>query len=168
METIYVTQAGQGEHLLVVTDVVTIKASGQETSGNMLVVEVLVPPGGGPPILHRHTPSETFCILEGEFEINTADTANKLSTVKIKAGDTLSIPSRVWHNYKNVGATPGKFIAIQSPAGMENFFREIGKAIEDPLNPPRPAGPPSDEQRQKMMEIILKYMEVLPPDKISR
>ena len=44
METIHVTQASQGEHLLVVTDVVTIKASGQETSGKMLIVEVRVPP----------------------------------------------------------------------------------------------------------------------------
>lgn len=74
----------------------------------------------------------------------------------------------VWHNYKNVGDIPGKFIATLSPAGMESFFREIGQPIEDPLNPPKPAGPPSDEQRQKMMAIITKYMEVLPPDKISR
>jgi quercetin dioxygenase-like cupin family protein len=168
METIHVTSAGQGEHLLVVTDVVTIKATGQETSGSILVVEVRVPPGGGPPILHRHTPAETFYILEGEFEINSADAKNKLSTVKIKAGDTLFISSMIWHNYKNVGTTPGKFIAVLSPAGMEKFFREIGKPIADPLNPPRPAGPPSDELRQQMMQIILKYMEVLPPDQISR
>lgn len=164
METLHLTSAGQGEHLLVVTDVVTIKASGQATSGKLLIVEVRVPPGGGPPIIHRHNPAETFCILEGAFEINTVDADNKLSTAQLTVGDTLAVPSMVWHNYKNVGATPGRFIAIQSPAGMEHFFREIGSPIADPLNPPQPAGPPSDAQRQRMMEIITKYMEVLPPD----
>lgn len=47
-DTIHVTRDGEGEHWLVVTDVVTIKASGQHTSGNLLVIEVTVPPGGGP------------------------------------------------------------------------------------------------------------------------
>lgn len=163
MDTIHVTNANQGEHFLVGTDVATIKASGQDTSGSMLVVEVIVPAGGGPPVLHRHTSSETICFLEGEFEISTVDAANKLSTVKVKAGDTLSVPSKVWHNLKNVGTTRGKFIAIHSPGEMEAFIREIGRPIDDPYNLPTPEGSPSDEQRQKMMTIIQKYMDVLQP-----
>ncbi|MGB9634601.1 MAG: hypothetical protein ACPL8I_14780 [Chloroflexaceae bacterium] len=72
----------------------------------------------------------------------------------------------VWHTYKNVGATPGRFIAVLSPAGMERFFREIGRPLDDPRNPPVPAGPPSDEQRQQMMAIIARHMEILPPEAI--
>lgn len=124
MDTIHITPVNGGEHLLVVTDVVTIKASGQDTSGNLLVLDVIVPPGGGPPTLHRHVSSETFRLLEGEFEFITLDPNNALSTTKVTAGDTLSIPSMVWHNFKNVGATSGKFIAIHSPAGLEAFIRE--------------------------------------------
>jgi mannose-6-phosphate isomerase-like protein (cupin superfamily) len=168
METIHITQTGQGEHFLVVTDVVTIKASGQETSGTMLVLEVRVPPGGGPPVLHRHRYAETFYILEGEFEVDTADAENRLNTRKITAGDTVSIPSMAWHNFKNVGAGPGKFIVVHSPAVMESFIREIGQPITDPLNPPKPAGPPSDEQMQKMMGVIMKYMEILPADELAK
>ena len=167
MDTIQITPADGGEHLLVVTDVVTIKASGQHTSGDLLMIEVIVPPGGGPPALHRHTSSEIFYLLEGEFEVSTIDTSNALSKTKVRAGDTLSIPSMVWHNFKNVGATSGKFLAIHSPAGMEAFAREIGRPIDAPNNPPQPAGPPSDEQRQRMMSIIEKYMDVLPLDKIQ-
>jgi hypothetical protein len=48
MDTIHVSRADQGEHWFVGTDVITIKASGQDTSGNLLVIEVIVPPGGGP------------------------------------------------------------------------------------------------------------------------
>lgn len=166
MNTIHVTKVDQGEHWLVGTDVTTVKASGQNTSGNLLVLEVTVPPGGGPPVLHRHAYSEVFRFLEGEFEISTLDATDALSTVEATAGDTVSVPSMVWHNFKNVGTTPGKFLAIHSPAVMEAFMREIGHPIDDPHNPPKPAGPPSDEERHRMMEIIQKYMEVLPPDKL--
>ena len=69
-----------------------------------------------------------------------------------------------WHNFKNVGATPGKFIAIHSPAVMEDFMREIGQPILDPRNPPEPDGPPSEEEMHRMMEVIGKYMDVLPAD----
>ena len=54
MDAIHVTRASEGEHWLVVTDVTTIKASGGNTSGKLLVLEVTVPPGGGPPVFHRH------------------------------------------------------------------------------------------------------------------
>ena len=168
MDTIHVTGAHQGEHWLVGTDVVTIKASGQDTSGNLLVLEVTVPPGGGPPALHRHAYSETLRLLEGEFEFNTVDRNNASNTVEVVAGDTVSIPSMAWHNFENVGATPGKFLAIHSPAVMEEFVREIGQPIEDPHDLPKPVGPPSDEERQRMVEIIHKYMEVLPPEKMSK
>jgi mannose-6-phosphate isomerase-like protein (cupin superfamily) len=168
MDTIHVTRVDQGEHWLVGTDVITIKASGQDTSGSLLVLEVTVPPGSGPPLLHRHAYSETFRFLEGDFEVSTLDTNDALSTVKVTAGDTVSIPLVEWHNFKNVGATPGKFIAIHSPAVMEEFVREIGQPIDDPHDPPELPGPPSDEERHRMMEIIQKYMEVLPPDKMMR
>jgi mannose-6-phosphate isomerase-like protein (cupin superfamily) len=147
--------------------VITVKASARHTSGNLLLIEVNVPPGGGPPALHRHEYSETFLFQEGEFELSTLDADGALSTVRVKAGDTVSIPSMAWHNVKNVGEIPGRFIAVHSPAVMEDFMREIGEPIDDPENPPEPTGPPSNEERDRMMEIIGKYMEVLPPEKIT-
>jgi mannose-6-phosphate isomerase-like protein (cupin superfamily) len=168
MGTIHVTRAEEGEHWLVVTDVTTIKASGRDTSGNLLVLEVTVPPGGGPPVLHRHEYSEIFLFQEGEFEISTVDEDYSPTTFRVGAGDTVSVPSMVWHNFENVGATPGRFTAVHSPAVMEDFMREIGRRIDDPHNPPAPAGPPSEEDMRKMMEIIGEYMEMLPPDKVGR
>jgi mannose-6-phosphate isomerase-like protein (cupin superfamily) len=168
MDTINVTRAGEGEHWLVVTDVTTIKASGENTSGKLLVLEVTVQPGGGPPVLHRHEYSEVFLFQEGEFEVSTVDENYVLSTVRVGVGDTVSIPSMVWHNFKNVGETPGKFTAVHSPAVMEDFMREIGSKISDPHHPPAPDGPPSDQEMQRMMEIIGRYMEMLPPEMIGR
>jgi mannose-6-phosphate isomerase-like protein (cupin superfamily) len=168
MDTVNVTRADGGEHWLVGGDVTTIKASGQDTSGDLLVLDVTVSSGGGPPVLHRHGYSEVFLFQEGEFEVSTADEDHALSTVRVAAGDTVAIPSMAWHNFKNVGPTPGRFIAVHSPAVMEDFVREIGRRIEDPHNPPEPEGPPSNEEQRKMMEVIGKYMEILPPEKMPK
>ncbi len=168
VDTVNVTRADGGEHWLVGGDVTTIKASGLDTSGDLLVLEVTVSPGGGPPVLHRHGYSEVFLFQEGEFEVSTADRDHALSAVRVAAGDTVAIPSMAWHNFKNVGSAPGRFIAVHSPAVMEDFVREIGRRIEDPHNPPEPEGPLSDEDQHKMMEIIHKYVEVLSPDEMMR
>lgn len=166
MNAIRVTRVGEGERWLVATDVTTVKASGRDTSGRLLVVEVTVPPGGGPPVLHRHEYSEVFLFQEGEFEVSTVDEDYEQSTFGVGAGDTVSIPSMVWHNFKNVGEAPGRFVAVHSPAVMEDLMREIGRRIDDPENPPRPGGSPSAEDMRRMMGIIGKYMEMLPPDKV--
>lgn len=166
MDTIRVTRADEGEHWLVVTDVTTITASGDDTSGKLLVIEVTVPPGGGPPVHHRHEYSEVFLFHEGEFEVSTVDEDYNSNGFRVGAGDTVSIPSMVWHNFKNVGETPGRFTTVHSPAVMEDFMREIGQQIDDPSNPPEPEGPPSEEEMQRMMEIIGRYMEVLPIEKV--
>ncbi len=168
MNTIQVTRAGEGEHLLVISDVTTVKASARHTSGNPLVVEGNVPPGRGPPALYRHGYAEAFLFQEGEFEVSTVDEDYALSTFRVTAEDTVSVPSMVWHNFKNVGANPGRFTAVHSPAVMKDFMREIGRKIDDLQDPPQPAGPPSEEERQRMMEIIGKYMEVLTPDKVRQ
>ena len=51
---------------------------------------------------------------------------------------------------------------------MEDFMREIGQQIDDPYDPPVPDGPPPDAEVQRMLGIISKYMEMLPPDKVGR
>jgi mannose-6-phosphate isomerase-like protein (cupin superfamily) len=168
MDTIHVTRAEEGEHWLVVTDVTTIKTSGQDTSGKLLVIEVTVPPGGGPPVLHRHEYSEVFLFQEGAFEVSTVDEDYTPSTFRVGAEDSVAIPSMVWHNFKNVGEVQGRITVVHSPAVMEDFMREIGRQIDDPHNPPEPEGPPSERGMQRMMEIIGKYMEMLPPDKVGR
>jgi mannose-6-phosphate isomerase-like protein (cupin superfamily) len=168
MDTMHITRANQGQHFLFGADVLTIKAGSDTTAGSMLIFEIRVPPGGGPPTLHRHGYSEVFYLLDGEFEISTLDADNHLQTATLKAGDTIAIPSMAWHNFKNVGASTGRFLAIHSPPVMEELIHAIGVQVDDPLNPPTPAGPPSAEERQRFMSLIGQYMEMLPPDAIAR
>ncbi len=166
MNTIHFTKAGDGAHHLLGNDVITVKATSQSTSGHQLVLEVLVPPGGGPPLLHRHAYAETFYFLSGEFVVSTADAGHRLRTFRAGAGDTVAIPSMAWHNFRNDGDTPGRFLVVHSPTIMENLLQELGQPIEDPLRPPLPAGPPSDAQMKQLLGQIGKYMEFLPPDQL--
>ncbi|HEX8530654.1 MAG TPA: cupin domain-containing protein [Cytophagales bacterium] len=167
MNTLHHTKAGAGVHLLFGTDVVTIKATSHDTSGRMLVLEVTVPPGGGPPVLHRHAYTETFYFLAGTFRVSTAGDDYRLRTFEAEAGDTVTVPSRVWHNFRNTGTTPGRFLVVHSPADMEPLLQELGVPVADPLHPPRPAGPPSAAEMQLLLERLGSYMEFLPPDQIA-
>src|SRR5271163_3636939 len=54
-------------HLGVVGDTYTILVTGEDTVGKYTLIDMHVPPGGGPPP-HRHDFEETFTILDGEVE----------------------------------------------------------------------------------------------------
>ena len=51
-------------HLAVTGDTYTILLSGTETAGRFTLIDMHVPPGGGPPP-HRHDFEETFVLLDG-------------------------------------------------------------------------------------------------------
>jgi mannose-6-phosphate isomerase-like protein (cupin superfamily) len=168
MDTVNITRANEGEHWLVLNDVTTVKASGSNTSGKLLVLNVAIPPGGGPPVLHRHEYSEVFLFQKGEFEVSTVDEHYALNTFEVGAGETVSIISMVWHNFKNVGEASGIVTTVHSPVVTEDFIREMGRQINDPDQPPAPDSTPSDQEVQRMMEIIGRYMEMLPSEDIGR
>lgn len=168
METISVTRPGEGSHFLIGSDVATLRASSRQTGGRMLVVETVVPRGGGPPVMHRHEYAEVFSIIDGVFEVSTVDEDMRLRTMAASAGDIVSIPSMVWHNFKNISASEGRLIAIHDRAVMEGFMIELGQPIDDPRNLPAPSGPPTEAEQGRMMAIITRYMEVLSPNQIVR
>ena len=55
------------ETLRVGTDEITVLAGSADTSGDLFAVELRMPPGGGPPVMHRHAPSEVYRVLSGEL-----------------------------------------------------------------------------------------------------
>ena len=75
------TDAGL-EHIGVVGDTYTLLLTGRETAGRFCLIDMHIPPGGGPPP-HRHDFEETFVLLEGEIEATFRG-----ETVTVRAGET--------------------------------------------------------------------------------
>lgn len=117
----------------VVGDRYTFLLTGAQTDGAYFVFEAFVPPGGGaPPHLH-HREDEVFLVVDGEFEFTVAGVARRVG-----AGEAVFARREVPHHFKNVGATSGRMIITVTPAGLENFFAEIGTPLQSRQQAPVP------------------------------
>ncbi|CAN5591677.1 hypothetical protein BH23CHL2_BH23CHL2_10250 [soil metagenome] len=114
---------------------VTLKVTGEDTDDAYIVIEVLTPAQGGPP-LHTHRAAEVFFVVEGTFEFPTV-VDGVPHTVKAKAGESVHIPAGVPHSYKNIGDDYGRLIGVLTPAAeIEGFFREGLEPVADPSGQP--------------------------------
>jgi quercetin dioxygenase-like cupin family protein len=140
------------EHLGVVGDTYTILLSGKDTAGRFCLVDMHVPPDGGPPP-HRHDFDETFSVLEGELEA-TFRGAKQL----VRAGETIHIPANAPHQFRNASPQPVRMLCICAPAGQEEFFREIGVSVATRTTaPPKLDEAAQAEFRAKAMALAPKY-----------
>ena len=117
-------------HIGLVGDTYTITVTGEQTAGRFCVIDMHIPPGGGPPP-HRHDFEETFIVLEGETE---ATCRGQKSIVR--AGNTINIPANAPHQFHNTSTESVRMLCICSPAGQENFFQEVGVSVATRTTPP--------------------------------
>lgn len=144
-----ILEAGRGRAAWVVGDLYTVKASGEDTGGAFALIEVLVPPQSGPPPhLHRRE-DEAFYVLEGKFEVHIDEqhlTAGPGSWIQLAKGSL--------HHFKNIGATPAKMLILATPAGLDQFFLEAGRAATD-ASPE--SGAATSEDRERLLAVAPKY-----------
>lgn len=141
---------GKVLHLGIVGDTYTILLSGKETAGRFCLIDMHVPPGGGPPP-HRHDFEETFVLLDGELEATFRGEKRV-----VRAGETIHIPANAPHQFHNSSSQPVRMFCICSPAGQEEFFKEMGTRVET-----RTAAPGKLDEAQQT-EFIKKAMELAP------
>ena len=110
-------------HLGLVGDTYTVLLSSDDTNGRYCLIDMHIPPGGGPPP-HRHDFEESFTLLEGEIE---ATFRGEKSTVRM--GETLSIPANAPHSFTNASKENVRLLCICAPAGQEEFFAQVGEAV---------------------------------------
>jgi quercetin dioxygenase-like cupin family protein len=152
-------QADSGIHIGVVGDTYTILLTGEDTAGRYCLIDMYVPPGGGPPP-HRHDFEETFSILEGELEISFRGEKRVA-----RAGETAHIPANAPHQFQNLSGKPVRMLCTCSPAGQEKFFMEVGIPVATRTEaPPKPDSATQAEFRAKAEALAPKYRtELLPP-----
>ncbi len=78
-------------HIGVVGDTYTILLTGADTAGRYCLIDMHVPPGGGPGP-HRHDFEESFTVLVGEIE-----TAVRGVISVVRSGETVNIPANAPH-----------------------------------------------------------------------
>ena len=145
-------------HIGVVGDTYTVLLSGKDTAGRFCLVDMHVPPGGGPPP-HRHDFEETFSILEGELEATSRGTKRT-----VRAGETIHIPANAPHQFHNSSSQPVRMLCICSPSGQEEFFMEIGVPVATRTTPPpKLDGAAEAEFRAKAAALAPKYRTELLP-----
>jgi mannose-6-phosphate isomerase-like protein (cupin superfamily) len=126
----------QGHSLSVVGDIFTFKAVGEDTNGQYTLVELQVDPDVEPPSHIHHREDEAFYIQEGELEFQLGD-----QTVIATPGTFLYSPKGHLHTFKNITNQRAKMLVWYMPAGIEQFFAEVGVPVDDPEAPSRPATP---------------------------
>ena len=137
-------------HLGLVGDTYTVLLSGQDTNGRFCLIDMHIPPGGGP-AAHRHDFEETFMLLEGEIE---ATFRGEKSTVR--AGETLHIPANAPHSFTNASKANVRLLCICAPAGQEEFFAQVGVSVAT-----RTASPPKLDKEARA--AFMKKAEALAP-----
>ena len=146
-------------HIGLVRDTYTILVTGQDTAGRYTLIDMHVPPGGGPPP-HRHDFEEMFTVLDGEVQVTFRG-----QTIVAQAGQTINVPANAPHAFTNAAEAPARLLCLCAPAGQEEFFTLVGQPVATRTEPP----PPLDAEAQaafvaKSRALAPSYKtELLPP-----
>lgn len=144
---IQITLAEEGKTLAVAGGNYRVITTGEMTDGNYAVIEMTVPPGGGPPPHSHPYMQEMFYIIEGTVEFRT-----QFRRSILKKGGFINIPlGGDIHSFKNTGNTVAKLLCTVVPAGLEKIFEMIGIPVgPGEFLPP----PPLTEDRKAFLEKI--------------
>jgi len=135
-------------HIGLVGDTYTVLLSGKDTAGRFCLIDMHIPPGGGPPP-HRHDFEESFILLEGELE---ATFRGQKSVVK--AGETAHIPANAPHQFHNTSDQPVRLLCICSPAGQEEFFAKVGVPVATRTTAPPKLDPTAQAEFIAKLEAL--------------
>ena len=161
--SILTVDAGELSSISVAGGTYTIIIPGEQTQGIYAVIDMKIPPQGGPGP-HAHTAiQETFYVLEGEvvFKSETQSyTATPGSLISIPAGGAV-------HCFKNQTQEPARLLCLVSPAGLDDFFKEIGQPVA--ANTFMSPAEMNETEKQRLQEIAVRYgQELFPPDYLDK
>jgi mannose-6-phosphate isomerase-like protein (cupin superfamily) len=108
-------------------DEVAVRSTSDQSDGALLALEVRIPPGGGPPILHRHAAVELYRVERGELAIYIEE--NGVVARRIAGpGATVAIEGGREHTIRNESAVDACAFVVFSPGrDMERFVREAAR-----------------------------------------
>ncbi|GAA4916054.1 cupin domain [Actinomycetospora succinea] len=105
------------------TDEIVVLMGAEQSGGALLAVQLRMPPGGGPPVMHRHAPSEIYSVISGELVFYVGD--DPVERVVAGPGDVVPLAGWTPHTIRNESDVDAVAFGVHAPAGpMEAFTRE--------------------------------------------
>jgi quercetin dioxygenase-like cupin family protein len=123
---------GEGEHYDAGPAQIFVKATGEHTGGSFFLAESTLAPGFAGPPPHRHRElHDMFYVLEGTLTLRLGD-----GEIEAGPGTFACIPPGVVHTFGNDSANPVRLLNFNTPAGWENYMRDVAEAAQSgPLTP---------------------------------
>jgi mannose-6-phosphate isomerase-like protein (cupin superfamily) len=129
---------GAGDHFQLGGFGINWKIDGFQTDGRFSVVHHPMAPRALAAPLHRHHREDEYSyVLTGTLGALLGD-----DVVTAEPGTWVFKPRGQWHTFWNAGDTPCEIIEVISPAGFEDYFRELAAIWPD---------------RSKSTELLRKY-----------
>jgi quercetin dioxygenase-like cupin family protein len=137
-----VLRSGEGESVQLLALGVRFLIEGGRTGGAFSLVEhPLAPRAIGAPV-HTHANEDEYTfVLEGRVGIQLGE-----EVLEAGPGDLVFKPRGVAHAFWNAGDEPVRLLEMISPAGFENYFREMARLL-----------PPSEETGPAIAGVAARY-----------
>lgn len=116
------------------TDELTVLMTSAQSGGAMLALQIRMPPGGGPPVMHRHDPSEIYFVQRGEFTVYTGELLpggkwTDVRRVTAAAGDVVPLAGGTPHAFRNESSTDAVAFVVHTPGTAFEGFVRAGAAL---------------------------------------
>ena len=118
----FVLRSGEGETVFIRSAKYVYKAKKRDTGGQFTFMEITLPRGTAPGQHIHHREFEAFHLLGGEMTFQTGG-----QTLPAQRGSTLLLPLGLPHLY-TVDNDEARAILVGMPAGLDDFFRVLGRA----------------------------------------
>jgi quercetin dioxygenase-like cupin family protein len=135
-----VRRPGEGEAIWMLNSLYEVRASSDETGGELTAMEMTIPAGMGPPP-HEHQGGESVYVLEGRVRYHIGG-----ETHEGGPGTFFYIPAGTEENFEPADENPVRLLVIYTPGGMDKFFSEAGEPAQR-REVPRPSPTPPDLER---------------------
>lgn len=125
----FTRKTGEQRRLEFLANEVVLHVPGAATGGTYCLAEFEGPRGDMPPLHVHRSVEEAFYVLDGVLSLFVGDESAELA-----AGDSLVAPRGTPHTYR-VESDRARWLVVCSPAGFDDFVREVASAGER-IEPP--------------------------------
>ncbi|MFI0451450.1 cupin domain-containing protein [Actinomadura sp. 6N118] len=151
--TVVARKPAEGDAFWFLGGLYEVKVSSEESDGEMVIMQMTIPEGGGPPP-HTHPSAETVYVLDGTILYHIGE-----ETVEGEPGSIFQVPAGVLENFEPTSLA--RVLVVYTPgANIDKFFAEVGERAPVRDLPPSAEAP----DMERLIAAGARYgVEMRPP-----